>query len=356
MTIEAQSFAAPSPGETPRQLRATLFRETLPEKERWSLGALWALRPHRIGGLAPLGRMWLSESLAPSTGLPDPERALASPPGLCGFVHELSSPTLLEAYRRGLFTFAHFGPLKWYSPPERCVLAFEDMHLGKNLRRLLRQDRYRVTFDRDFEHVIAACAGRRQGKWHVTWITPRIMRAYAELHDAGHVHSFEVWNQSGELVGGGYGLAIGGAFFTESQFSRERDTSKLGFAVLNAHLSRWGFLFNDGKWATPTLCEAGFTTIPRAEFRSRLGRAVALPGKPGSWQLEVAPAEVAKLATKSQDTDAPCEHDKAASQSSSPRVISGRAKRTGASILIPALEVADGEILGCSIAALGLLG
>jgi leucyl/phenylalanyl-tRNA---protein transferase len=310
---------------------------------------------HIASGLPALGQMWLSEILSPSSDLPDGETALASPRGLCGFVHELSSPILLEAYRRGLFTFAHFGPLKWYSLPERCVLAFEDMHLGKNLRRLLRQGRYRVTFDRDFEGVIAACAGRREGKWHVTWITPRIMRAYAELHDAGHVHSFEVWNQSGELVGGGYGLAIGGAFFTESQFSRERDTSKLGFAVLNAHLSRWGFVLNDGKWETPSLREAGFRLIPRSEFRSRLNRAAALPGKPGAWQVEFAPAEIGELGSKSQDSKAGCERDKAPSNSPSARVISGGAKRSGA-ILIPALEVVDGEILGCSIAALGLLG
>src|SRR5215218_3125608 len=148
MTIEAQPVAAPSPAQTRSDVRAALFCETVPEKlERWSLGALWTLRPHRIGGLGALGRMWLSEMLGPPSDLPDPEAALSSPPGLCGLVHELSSPMLLEAYRRGLFTFAHFGPLKWYSLPERCVLAFEDMHVGKNVRRLLRQERYRITFD-----------------------------------------------------------------------------------------------------------------------------------------------------------------------------------------------------------------
>ena len=92
---------------------------------------------------------------------------------------------------------------------------------ARRLRRLMRQGRYRVTFDRDFEGVIKACAGRRPGKWQVTWITPRIMHAYAELHDAGYAHSFEVWNSDGELVGGGYGVALGGAFITELQFARE---------------------------------------------------------------------------------------------------------------------------------------
>ena len=122
----------------------------------------------------------------------------------------------------------------------------------------MRQNRYRVTFDRDFDGVMKACAGRRDGKSHVTWITPRIMRAFAALHDAGHAHLFEVWNEKDELVGGGYGLALGRAFFTESQFSLEPNTSKLGFTVFNWHLARWGFAVNDGKWPTPTINEMAF--------------------------------------------------------------------------------------------------
>ncbi len=200
--------------------RADLFRETpLETLERWALGTAWALKPSRIGGLPGLTRVWLTDLVAPRRGLPDPERTLEQPRGLCGMVHDLSVPTLTEAYRHGLFTFAHFGPLKWFSLPERCVLFFDELHVGKTIRKVLRQGRYRVTFDRDFESVIKACAGRRDGKWHVTWITPRIMRAYADLFDAGHVHSFEVWNEAGALVGGGYGVSLGRIFFTESQFS-----------------------------------------------------------------------------------------------------------------------------------------
>ena len=144
----------------------------------------------------------------------------------------------------------------------------------------MRQGRYTVTFDRDFEAVIAACAGTRQTRWHLTWITPRIMRAYAELFDAGHAHSFEVWNEKGELAGGGYGVAIGGAFATESQFSREPNTSKIGFTVLNWHLARWGFAFNDGKVMTPTCRDMGFREIARGEFLARLADAAQKPGRP----------------------------------------------------------------------------
>jgi leucyl/phenylalanyl-tRNA--protein transferase len=117
------------------------------------------------------------------------------------------------------------------------------------------------------------------------------MRAYGELFDAGFVHSFEVWNDQDELVGGGYGVAIGRIFFTESQFSHESNTSKLGFTVLNWHLAKWGFLVNDGKWETPTIREMGFRLIPRAEFLRVLALGTEEEGKFGRWQVEV-PANV----------------------------------------------------------------
>ena len=284
---------------TPR--RAELFRETpLETLERWALGTAWALKPGRIGGLPGVARTWLADLVAPRRGLPDPERTLEQPPGLCGMVHDLSVPTLTEAYRRGLFTFAHFGPLKWFSLPERCVLFFDELHVGKTIRKVLRQGRYRVTFDRDFEGVIKACAGRRDGKWHVTWITPRIMRAYADLYDAGHVHSFEVWNEAGALVGGGYGVSLGRAFFTESQFSLESNTSKIGFTMLHWHLAQWGYVLNDGKWVTPTIRDMGFRVIPRAEFLAHLTEHAHAGGKPGRWHVETDLKTVAAWQSKGE--------------------------------------------------------
>jgi len=266
--------------------RAALFRETLAARiERWALGTAWALQPTRIGALPGLGRLWLAGLIAPERALPDPDRTL-NDFGLCGMVRDLSTETLTAAYARGLFPFAHFGPLKWVSPAERCVLFFDEAHLAKKLRRRIRQGRYTVTFDQDFEAVIHACAGPRDGKWHVTWITPRIMRAYAELFDAGYAHSFEVWNERGELAGGGYGVAVGGAFVTESQFSREPNTSKIGFTVLNWHLAQWGFEFNDGKLMTPTCRDMGFREIPRRDYLMHLTTAVRFPGRNGRWQTE----------------------------------------------------------------------
>lgn len=150
----------------------------------------------------------------------------------------------------------------------------------------MRQDRYRVTFDRDFEGVIAACAGRRQNRWHLTWLTPRMMRVYAEAFDAGHTHSYEVWNKAGKLVGGGFGTAYGVGFTGDSQFAHESNASKIGLAVLCWHLAHWGFKFFDGKLIGPLWESVGCKEIPRQEFLAQVAKAVRLPGKTGRWQVE----------------------------------------------------------------------
>jgi leucyl/phenylalanyl-tRNA--protein transferase len=249
--------------------------------------------PGRIAGVPNVLGMVLRETIAPRTALPDPAMAYDAPPGLVGVAHDISVETLREAYARGLYPHAHVEPLKWWSPPQRSLLFFEELHIAKRLRRQMRQGRYRVTFDRDIAGVLTACAGARVGRFPLTWITPRIMYAYAEAFDAGLVHSFEVWNERGELVGGGYGVAVGGTFATESQFSHEPNTSKIGFTVLNYHLSRWGFAYNDGKLLTPTTRDMGFREVPRAEYLARLSDAVRAPGKPGRWSVEADAREIA---------------------------------------------------------------
>jgi leucyl/phenylalanyl-tRNA--protein transferase len=273
-------------------LRADLFRESPIETlQRVVLRFAWALKHYHVA-LLPFAVAWLGDRLAPQAGLPDPERTGADKE-MAGFVHNLSVPTLVDAYKHGLYTSDHYGTLTWSSPAERCVLFFDEIHISKRLRRLMRQGKYTVTFDRAFEQVIVACAGRREGRWHMTWITPRIMRAYAALFDAGYVHSFEVWNEAGKLVGGGYGVALGGVFFTESQFSHEDNTSKLGFTVLNWHLARWGYVLNDGKKPTPTILDMGFRNIPRSEFLHHIADS-ASGGKSGRWQVEADPKQIAE--------------------------------------------------------------
>jgi leucyl/phenylalanyl-tRNA--protein transferase len=287
MVFETESMRLPAAANGRVARRTALFRESvIGATERLVLGLVWTLSPKRIRGLPNLLRLCYGEFLAPDYALPDPECAADQPPGLVGIVHDLSVSTLVDAYRRGLYPFAHIAPLKWWSPPTRSLLFFNELHIAKRLRRQMRQGQYSVTLDRDFEGVIAACAGHRHGRWHLTWITPRIMRAYAELFDAGYAHSFEVWNERGELAGGGYGVAVGGAFVTESQFSREPNTSKIGFTVLNWHLARWGFMFNDGKLMTPTCRDMGFREIPRQDYLARLAQAERSADRIGRWQVE----------------------------------------------------------------------
>jgi leucyl/phenylalanyl-tRNA--protein transferase len=326
------------PNDDTAARRAALFRETPFETlERWTLGALWALRPERVADLPALARLHLDDLVSPRRGLPHPETAFGQA-GLCAIAGDLSVPVLLEAYRRGLYPFAHVGPPKWLSPPQRCILSFRDLHMQRRLRSRLRQGRHRVTFDRDFEGVIKACAGKRDGKWHLTWITPRIMRAFAELHDAGHAHSFEVWNSEGELVAGGYGVAAGGAFTVESQFTRESHASKIGFAVLNWHLAHWGFALNDNKGPTRNCLEMGFRVVPRAEFLNELTHAARRPGRLGSWQVETDLATVAAWQPGQTGIALPEADDRALA----PAV---RAVAARHATLLPIIDVLDGELL-----------
>jgi leucyl/phenylalanyl-tRNA--protein transferase len=318
--------------------RALLFRETpLQTLQRWTLGTIWALKPEQVVDLPALVRIHLRYPLSAPGALPDPEAALGRS-GLCAIADDLSVPALVAGYRRGLYPFAHLGPLKWMSPPERCILAFSDFHMSRRLRARLRQARHRVTFDRDFDAVIKACAAKREGKWHLTWITPRIMHAFAALHDAGHAHSFEVWNPVGELVGGGYGVAVGGAFTIESQFARESHASKIGFAVLNWHLARWGFLLNDNKGPTRNCLEAGFRMVPRGRFASALRRAALLPGRIGRWETE---ADLATVAAWQPGLDG-LDVNKDSNSALEPATRSIAARHA---TLLPLVDVLDGKLL-----------
>ena len=140
--------------------------------------------------------------------------------------------------------------------------------MSRSLAKLLRQQRYQVSFDRDFEAVIRACAAPRRDT-DGTWITDDMQTAYTELHARGHAHSVEVWD-NGELVGGLYGLAMGQLFFGESMFSRADNASKFGFVTLVKHLQAWGFVLIDCQMATSHLESLGARSIPRQQFADYL--------------------------------------------------------------------------------------
>ena len=252
------------------------------------LGAAYRLVPRRLPGLLPLLAVALRD--LPSIGrplVPDPADARAAPDGLCGLAGSIGVPELLEGYRRGMFLMSHVGPLAWWSSSARTVLFFDRAKVDKTTRRLLRNARFRITFDRAFADVVAACAAPRPGQLPLTWITPRIRALFEDAHAAGHAHSVEVW-QDDELVGGVYGLAVGNVFFTESQFHTARDASKVGFAVLNRHLQAWGFALNDGKHPTRYLADVGMTPVTRAEFRTLVAEWGAKPGRVGPWEVDQA--------------------------------------------------------------------
>jgi leucyl/phenylalanyl-tRNA---protein transferase len=271
----------------PRQL---LPAPSLPRSlQRFALGVLWSLKPPRLFGvpatLAMVAKHYAGFVLGHRT-LPDPNAALRRPDGLAGIAGELSVPVLRAAYARGLYPLAHIGPQKWWAPKERMALFIEDFHIGKTVRRRLKQQELSVTFDQDFDAVIQACAAPRAGRPHLTWIRADIVEAFTRAFHAGLAHSVEVWDREGELVGGAYGLSVGRVFFTESQFSRRRDASKVGFATLNCHLQRWGYVLNDGKLLNGHLSQMGFTLIPRGAFNALLAKACKDPGREGRWAVD----------------------------------------------------------------------
>jgi leucyl/phenylalanyl-tRNA---protein transferase len=255
---------------------------------RLVLGTAYALRPNRIALVPRLILMSITRVFASADSrdkLPE-HPVYYSERGLVGISDDLSVGALLANYRRGFFPVCHIGPMKWWCPQERAVIDPALTHVSKNLKRLLRQGKFSVTMDQDFAGVIAACAAPRPGKAPLTWITPRVMRAYYDAHKAGHAHSVEVWDEEGRLVGGLYGLAIGKVFFGESQFSAVEHASKVALVALHRQLAAWGYHLRDGKWMTPHLASFGFGAMTRDNFKSLLDLYVDRPGKTGAWSFD----------------------------------------------------------------------
>lgn len=198
---------------------------------------------------------------------------------------------LLRAYAMGIFPMAESrdaAEVHWVDPRRRGVFPLESFHISRSLARQMRRLSPRVTTDRAFDAVVAACADREE-----TWINPEIARAYRALHDAGHAHSLEVW-QGDSLLGGVYGVVIGAAFFGESMFSRATGGSKMALAYLVHRLRAGGFQLFDTQFLTPHLASLGAVEIPRAEYHRRLAAAIAAPARfdPPGYPPEPSPADV----------------------------------------------------------------
>jgi leucyl/phenylalanyl-tRNA--protein transferase len=215
------------------------------------------------------------------------------PDGFLCIGGQITPEWLLDAYRRGIFPWpfrddeftAGQDVLAWWSPNPRSIIELDQFHVPRRLARTLQSGQFDVTCNESFHEVMLGCATaqKRAGE---TWITPEMVDAYCELHEIGYAHSVET-RQDGNLVGGVYGVAIGGMFAAESKFYRVRDASKVALVRLLQHVQKRGFTLFDVQQQTAHAARFGAVEVDRKEFLDRLDQALALPVTFGD-ALEVA--------------------------------------------------------------------
>lgn len=211
--------------------------------------------------------------LGPVLRFPAPETA--SSEGLIAVGGDLSVERLLLAYRSGIFPWPIDRMLTWFCPDPRAVLELDGLHVSRSLAKRMRRGGFEVRVNTAFSAVIRACAERTDRR-PSTWILPQLVRAYTELHTRGWAHSVETWID-GELVGGLYGVSIGGLFAGESMFSRETDASKIALHHLVERMRARGLTLLDVQVPNPHLETLGIRAVPRAEYLARLAQALAVP-------------------------------------------------------------------------------
>ena len=216
-------------------------------------------------------------------GFPDP--ALSTDEnGIIALGGDFHCDRLLNAYKKGIFPWPHDNyPLLWFCPDPRFVLEPKNFYRSKSLKKLIRQERYRISFDEDFERVIENCSKIKREGQRGTWIIPEMIDAYINLHYLGYAHSVEVW-EANTLVGGLYGLCLGHSFFGESMFAKKRDTSKLAFSFLAEKFIDWGYDFIDCQAHTTHLESLGAKNISRAVFLAKLKDTLTKETLVGSWK------------------------------------------------------------------------
>jgi leucyl/phenylalanyl-tRNA--protein transferase len=198
---------------------------------------------------------------------PDPRHARGD---VVAIGDDLRVETLRDAYRHGIFPWPHDNlPMPWFSPRRRTVIMFEELHVGRSLRKAQRRSGFTYSIDRAFDDVIAYCAETPRGDETGTWIAPEIITAYRNLHRAGDAHSVEVWRDDA-LIGGLYGIDSGGAFTGESMFHEAPDASKLALLYFIDHLRARGARWLDCQVMTPHMEALGAREISRSRFLDML--------------------------------------------------------------------------------------
>lgn len=206
--------------------------------------------------------------------------------GLLAVGGDLRPERLVLAYSSAIFPWYTKGqPILWHSPDPRMVLLAEELHVPRSLGKTLRKGVFRFTLDEAFADVVDACGRVPRPGQRDTWITPEMKRAYGRLHEEGLAHSAEAW-EGGRLVGGLYGVSLGGAFFGESMFAKAEDASKAAFVRLVEQLRAWGITLIDAQVHTPHLARFGATEWPRAQYLAALRKALRKPTRQGRWRFD----------------------------------------------------------------------
>ena len=228
-----------------------------------------------------------------SLEFPDTQQALTYPNGLLAVGGDLSVERLLRAYQRGIFPwYEEPQPILWWSPDPRSVLFPGEIRVSRSLAKAMKKNRFRITTDRVFHHVLSGCAAPR-ARERGTWITNNMARAYMELHRAGFAHSVEVWDEQQQLQGGLYGVALGRVFFGESMFSRASNASKIALVALTRLLSAQGLDIVDCQVESEHLNSMGARNIPRLDFENYLPHTGISSSTHGKWSLEFSAGELA---------------------------------------------------------------
>ncbi len=218
-----------------------------------------------------------------NSAFPAANSALKEPEGLVAAGGDLKPQRVLRAYREGIFPwYEENQPILWWSPNPRGVFYPNNFIVHKRFSRTIKNKNWRITFDHSFIDVMKACAEPRANS-RGTWITAGMIKAYTELFNLGYAHSFEVWNEKNELIGGIYGIALGSMFFGESMFSKENEASKVALLYLCAYLDTWEYKIMDTQLSSKHLTSLGGIEIDRDEYLYILSKRIDEKVHSNAW-------------------------------------------------------------------------